>query len=241
MTDYTKTTNFTAKDTLATGNSAKIVKGSEIDVEFNNIATAVATKIDEVSIASTKLVAGNGAGGISDSGLTVSDVLTASGSGALLVPVGGLMMWGTGTAPSGWLLCDGSAVSRTTYSGLFAVIGTTFGVGDGSTTFNLPTFVDRFPVGAGSSYSLNSSGGAATHTLTEAEIPNHRHLEYHNGTDGDWGAPGNCASFPYISGAFASCSGTNPYPSNIYTGYTGSDGAHNNLPPYRGIQFIIKT
>ena len=240
MTDYTKTTNFTAKDTLATGNSAKIVKGSEIDVEFNNIATAVATKIDEVSIASTKLVAGNGAGGISDSGLIVSDVLTASGSGALLVPVGGLMMWGTGTAPSGWLLCDGSAVSRTTYSGLFAVIGTTFGVGDGSTTFNLPTFVDRFPVGAGSSYSLNSAGGAATHTLTSSEMPSHRHLEYHNGTDGDWGAPGTCASFPYMSGSFTSCSGTNPYPTSVYTGYTGSGGAHNNMPPYLGCRFIIK-
>jgi hypothetical protein len=55
-----------------------------------------------------------------------------------LIPVGGVVMYGGSVAPPGWLYCDGRAVSRTTYSSLFAVIGTTFGTGDGSTTFNLP-------------------------------------------------------------------------------------------------------
>ena len=79
-------------------------------------------------------------------------------------------MYAGSTAPSGWLLCDGSAVSRTTYATLFAVIGTTYGTGDGSTTFNLPNLTDRFPIGAGSTYSLNATGGSAN-----AIIPYHSH------------------------------------------------------------------
>ena len=63
-------------------------------------------------------------------------------------PAGVINMWPTNTAPTGWLLCTGSAVNRTTYAGLFAVIGTTFGVGDGTTTFNLPNYVNRMPFGA---------------------------------------------------------------------------------------------
>lgn len=66
-------------------------------------------------------------------------------------PAGSIQIWGTSTAPTGFLLCDGSAVSRTTYAALFAVIGTTFGVGDGSTTFNLPNLKNRVPVGVDTS------------------------------------------------------------------------------------------
>lgn len=57
------------------------------------------------------------------------------------------MMWLTGSAPTGYLLCDGTAVSRTTYAGLYAVIGTTYGTGDGTTTFNLPNMKGKVPVG----------------------------------------------------------------------------------------------
>ena len=63
--------------------------------------------------------------------------------GALL-PVGLIAPWSTDTAPEGWLICDGSAISRTTYAGLFAVIGTTYGEGDGNTTFNIPDCNERF-------------------------------------------------------------------------------------------------
>jgi microcystin-dependent protein len=73
-------------------------------------------------------------------------------------PTGGLMMWPTGTAPTGWLLCNGSAVSRTTYASLFAVVGTTFGVGDNSTTFNLPNYVERTPFGASIQTSASVTG-----------------------------------------------------------------------------------
>jgi len=67
------------------------------------------------------------------------------GSGSAITGEGKL--WFTGTAPTGWLLCDGTAVSRTTYASLFAVIGTTFGTGDDSTTFNVPDFRGRVPAG----------------------------------------------------------------------------------------------
>ena len=63
---------------------------------------------------------------------------------AIRCPTGSIIMYGAATAPTGWLECDGSAVSRTTYADLFAVIGTTFGEGDGSTTFNLPDLRGEF-------------------------------------------------------------------------------------------------
>ena len=75
-----------------------------------------------------------------------------------------IKMWGKGTVPDGWLECDGSAVSRTTYSALFAEIGTNFGVGDGSTTFNLPNLQDNVPIGKSGTKALGSTGGNATVT-----------------------------------------------------------------------------
>lgn len=68
---------------------------------------------------------------------------------APLVPAGSVMAWSGSSAPAGWLLCDGTAVSRTTYAALFAVTATFFGVGDGSTTFNVPNLKDRVIIGVG--------------------------------------------------------------------------------------------
>lgn len=78
-------------------------------------------------------------------------------------------------APENYLFCDGSAVSRTTYATLFGVIGTTFGAGDGSSTFNLPDLSGRVPLGVSSTHLLGSTGGSETVTLTEAELPAHVH------------------------------------------------------------------
>ena len=78
---------------------------------------------------------------------------------APLVPVGSIIMWGGGTAPLGWAICDGAAIGRTSFAGLFAAIGTTFGVGNGSSTFNKPDFQDRLPLGKGTN---NSTLGAET-------------------------------------------------------------------------------
>ena len=115
-------------------------------------------------------------------------VLTSNGSGApiwaTVAAVGMIEMFAGSVAPNHWLLCDGSAVSRTTYSALFAVIGTTYGGGDGSTTFNLPDLVGRVPIGAGTGsaitstqHTLGSTGGEETHTLTpeETALKGHTH------------------------------------------------------------------
>lgn len=81
-------------------------------------------------------------------------------------PVGVIQAFGSDTAPMGWLICDGSAVSRTGYAALFAVIGTTWGVGDGSTTFNLPDGQGRFFIGEdGVTYSVGNTGGSTSASL----------------------------------------------------------------------------
>jgi microcystin-dependent protein len=107
-------------------------------------------------------------------------------------PVGGIIEFGGTTAPTGWLLCYGQAVSRTTYSALFAVLGTAHGAGDGSTTFNVPDHRGRVVAGldnmGGSSANrltnqtgglngdtLGATGGLETHTLTTAQLASHTH------------------------------------------------------------------
>lgn len=79
------------------------------------------------------------------------------------------------TPPAGWLPCDGSAVSRTDYATLFAVVGTTYGAGDGSTTFNLPDLSGRVVIGVSGTHALGSTGGSETVTLTENQLPAHVH------------------------------------------------------------------
>ena len=110
------------------------------------------------------------------------------------VPVGSMQAFAGSSAPTGWLLCNGTTASRTTYSNLYSVIGTTYGVGDGSTTFGLPDMRGRVPMGAGTGNQLNASGSGAitggtgmtartagafggeeTHLLTTAETPAHTH------------------------------------------------------------------
>lgn len=85
---------------------------------------------------------------------------------------GVVQLYAGSTAPNGWLICNGQAVSRTTYAALFAVIGTTYGAGNGSTTFNVPNLVNKTVRG---SNSLGKTGGADTVTLSTANIPAHSH------------------------------------------------------------------
>jgi len=110
-----------------------------------------------------------------------------------VLPAGIMQMFAGSTAPSGWLICDGSTVSRRIYSDLFKVIGTTYGAGDSNTTFTLPDMRGRFAMGAGTGTGLNSSGSGAisgsaqtartvgqwlgeeTHLLTTAELASHTH------------------------------------------------------------------
>lgn len=90
-------------------------------------------------------------------------------------PAGIIMPFAGTVAPENYLFCDGSAVSRTTYATLFGVIGTTFGAGDGSTTFNVPDLSGRVPLGVSQAHALGSTGGSETVTLIESELPAHVH------------------------------------------------------------------
>ena len=194
--------------------------------------------------ASNQLSAAGGGTGLTSPG-TSGNVLTSDGTGwtsatPTYVPAGALLMWGTATAPTGYLLCNGSAVSRSTYAALFAVVGTTFGSGDGSTTFNLPDYRNRFPVGAGTTYSANSSGGSAdaivvshTHTATDSGHSHNQFAENFNLFGG--------GSTLMSRGTAGSGGVTSTATANISVSTTGSSGTNANLPPYLGIYFIIKT
>ncbi len=101
----------------------------------------------------------------------IDSAVTAVSSALMArVPTGSGMIWYTATAPDGWVLCDGSAVGRVgANAGVFALLGTTYGVGDGSTTFNLPDLRQRFPIGkaaAGTGSTLAGTGGAIDHVHT---------------------------------------------------------------------------
>lgn len=238
MTDYTKTTDFASKDALSTGNPAKIVKGTEIDDELVAISGAIASKADKASPTFT----GTPAAPTASSGTSTTQIATtafAMGAASLVVPAGAMLQWPTATAPTGFLVCTGAAVSRTIYAALFAVIGTTFGAGDGTTTFNLPDFDNRFAVGAGDLYAVGATGGSKdavtvshTHTATDS---GHTHSEEGYGSVSD-GADSFTAGG---SAGVSKTTGTGT--ANITVASAGESGTNKNLPPYLSIYFIIKT
>lgn len=150
--------------------------------------------------------------------------------------VGSIVPFGGSTAPSGFLLCNGQAVSRTSYKELFASIGVAFGSGDGSTTFNVPDMRGKTLVGYNSSETdfnvIGKTGGEKTHILTVNEMPSHSHSV----------APiidvaGNYGCTPSEGSYTNSSSDYNPTTSTVAT---GGGQAHNNLQPYNTVNYIIK-
>lgn len=148
---------------------------------------------------------------------------------------GEIRMYGGVSAPSGWLLCQGQAISRTTYSALFGVISTTFGVGDGSSTFNLPNMQDKVPLGKSGTKALGSTGGEAEHTLSIAELASHAHNQSQSWED----SAGTGASTLYMLND-ATPGGSSGTSAVNATDSTGSGTAHNNLQPYVTVNFVIK-
>jgi microcystin-dependent protein len=170
---------------------------------------------------------------------TPGEVLTASDMNqtvSFLSPTGAVTAFAGATAPTNWLLCDGAAVSRTTYAALFALIGSTYGAGNGTTTFNLPNLKGRIPVGLDSTQTefdtRGETGGAKTHTLTTAEMPSHAHGIQRN----NQAATSVAAD---ASGLFQLVANTGAGYSNTQT--DGGGAAHNNLQPYLVLNYIIKT
>lgn len=182
-------------------------------------------------------------------------------------PVGSVVGWVTDTAPVGWLICDGSAISRVDYAALYQVLSTTYGVGDGSTTFNLPDLRGRVPIGGGTAtgaagataHALASKGGEETHALTGSEAVAHRHGMTAAGAAVFNGARvytrTNAVGIGWTSNLdFGATSGAS---SNTSTGIgnggtvqilgttdlasnTAAGAGHNNMQPFLTLNYIIK-
>jgi microcystin-dependent protein len=174
--------------------------------------------------------------------------------------------FGAASAPTDWLLCDGSAVSRTSYSTLFGVIGTTYGSGDGSSTFNLPDLRGRAPIGYAASgghtdvSTLGNNDGVAlanrrakhnhTNSLT---LPNHVHSVSAYVVDFDFDSPNYNTGAPNAAGAhkdyghtndssIISVSVGNPTSNPAVSGTIGPSGTNpNDAPAYLVLNYIIKT
>jgi microcystin-dependent protein len=171
-------------------------------------------------------------------------------------PPGVISQYAGSSAPTGWLICDGTAVSRSTYASLFSVIGTTYGSGDGSTTFALPNLKGRVPVGLDSTDTsfdaLGETGGAKTHTLTASESgvashshgitdPSHKHqqsLSFGNGGATN-GGPYYFSAGTTLQNIIETASQTTGITVNNATA-TSASSAHNNLQPYIVVNYIIK-
>lgn len=154
----------------------------------------------------------SGGGGVSSGAITAGAILASAT-----------------TLGNPFLLCDGSAVSRTTYVDLFNAIGETYGVGDGITTFNLPNLSGRVIIGPGDSGTtgsvavvLGGTGGEAKHVLSEAELPSHTHT---GGVD------------TYVGSQ--ATGGSAPHGVSAVTGSTGGDQSHENMPPYLVLNWYI--
>jgi microcystin-dependent protein len=163
-------------------------------------------------------------------------------------------------APSGWLMCYGQAVSRTTYANLFAAIGTTYGAGDGTTTFNLPDLRGRVAAGkddmggtaanrlgttatggitAANSKVLGSSGGEAAHAMATTEMPAHTHAPASGGYSFVIAIPnGGTEGMPTTGGYGTMYQSGNM---NTITASAGGGSAHNNTQPTFILNKIIKT
>ena len=219
------------------------------DASFNTLEVSGSVSVGGTAIfSSTVTVVGAGTfkNNVSVSGNVVAAEFYGGGAnltGIVALPTGAVLPFAGASAPSGHLLCFGQAISRSTYSGLFTAIGTVYGVGDGSTTFNIPDLRGRAVAGqddmGGTSANrltdqsggvdgdvLGDTGGAETHTLTTAQLAAHTHGKGAQFLDGT--GPGGAGG-----------AGENGDPRD--TESTGGNAAHNNVQPTIILNYIIKT
>ena len=216
--------------------------GTMVQVAMTDVATYVSDNNSISQINSLTYPTADGNNG---------DVLTTDGAGTLsFAPVtaftsGMLVPYAGSSAPTGWLLCYGQAVSRTTYADLYAVLGSTYGSGDGSTTFNVPDLRGRVVAGQDdmggisgnrltnqsgglNGDALGATGGSETHSLTTAQLPNNW---YHKPNTPGGEYSDNYANFNYQARHI-------DWPTYRIQ---GGNGAHNNVQPTIILNYIIKT
>lgn len=211
MANYTKATNFLAKDSLATGDAAKIIKGSEFDTEFNALQTAVNSKANSISPAFT----GTPTAPTAASGTSTTQLATTEFVASTLFPSGGIIIWSgsSATIPTGWVLCNGSN--------------------------STPDLRNRFVVGAGSTYAVGATGGSAdavvvshTHTATVTD-PGHFHTSTILSGSNVNASPGVQVG--------AGNTGTATTGITVANSTTGVSGTNANLPPYYALCYIMKS
>jgi len=195
-----------------------------------------------------------------------ADVAKAASGGGSSLPIGTFLDGAWTTAPEGFLLANGAAVSRTTYADLFAVIGTTYGAGNGSTTFNLPdargTNSIALDSGDASFNSLTDTGGEKTHVLTIPEMPSHTHTQNahsHSISDPghshaqvvtansggsairrDYSSDGNGGTYAQGVNTGGATTGISIQSTTAVNQNTGGGAAHNVLDPYMVVTRVIK-
>lgn len=167
------------------------------------------------------------------------------------IPTATIVPWSDASVPSGFLECDGAAVSRTTYSALFAIIGTTYGSGNGSTTFNVPNLQDNVAIGKSGTKPLASTGGAntvtstgniagstANATLSEAQLASHTHtIPGKRGAEGEFIQ--SYGNDPHSAGPINATGGGGGHSHNMSANFTGD--ATSVVQPYLTVIYIIKT
>jgi len=166
------------------------------------------------------------------------------------IPTATIVPWSSASVPSGFLECNGAAVSRTTYADLFAIVGTTYGAGDGSSTFNVPDLQDNVAVGKSNNKALASSGGAntvtstgnvggstANATLSTPQLASHTHSARTGGGGQNVGAgsPGSGQN----SGNTGSAGSGGGHSHNMSATFSGD--ATSVIQPYLTVIYIIKT
>ncbi|HWK25654.1 MAG TPA: tail fiber protein [Solirubrobacter sp.] len=186
-------------------------------------------------------------------------------SGGGVSPIGAIEAYAGSTDPvdqdgvSRWLICDGRALSRSTYATLFSRVGTTYGTGDGTTTFNLPDLRGRVVVGVDGAAArldaddtLGASGGAQKHQLTRAQMPTHRHgipVQSQSMPPGPFAAfvTGLRGSALPLPGSPVTSTSFGPVPAPEWGGEEGmlvpdatTDQPHNNMQPYQVANWIIR-